>query len=100
MGTVEDMVIDLANSQVKYLILSLADSATFGEEWVAVPYSAFNAAAFGSEFVFADNFDRNLLIDAPRIDAEGVYDAAEFQTDWDERIQAFWTEHGFNFEGM
>jgi sporulation protein YlmC with PRC-barrel domain len=100
MGTVEDIVIDLANSQVKYMVLSFSDSAAFGREWVAVPYSAFNAAAFGDEFVFADDFDRNLLVDAPRVDAEGIYDSAEFQTDWDKQIQAFWSEHGFNFEGM
>jgi sporulation protein YlmC with PRC-barrel domain len=100
MGNIEDMVIDLANSQVKYMVLSFADAATFGQEWVAVPYSAFDPTAFGDEYVFADDFDRNLLMDAPRIDAEGIYDAAEFQTNWDEQIQAFWSEHGFSFEGM
>jgi sporulation protein YlmC with PRC-barrel domain len=99
LGNVEDMVIDLANSQVKYMVLSLADAETFGDEWVAVPYNAFNAGAFGDEFVFADDFDRNVLAQAPRIDEAGLYESPEFQTDWDTQIADFWNQQGYNFDG-
>jgi sporulation protein YlmC with PRC-barrel domain len=98
-GNVQDMVIDLPTSQVKYMILSFADTDTYGNEWVAVPYTAFDPAGFGDEFVFAGDFDRNLLTDAPRIDEVGLYEAGEFNTEWDEEFEAFWTEHGYYFEG-
>jgi sporulation protein YlmC with PRC-barrel domain len=99
LGNVQDMVIDLPTSQVKYMILSLADTATYGSEWIAVPYTAFDAAAFGDEFIFAGDFDRAVLVDAPRIDEVGLYDTGEFNTEWDEQFEAFWREHGFNFGG-
>jgi sporulation protein YlmC with PRC-barrel domain len=99
LGNVQDLVIDLANSQVKYIILSFADSAEFGDDWVAVPYNVFNSAAFGDEFVFNDDFDRNWLVDAPRVNETGLYESPEFNTEWDDQIRGFWAEHGFNFDG-
>jgi sporulation protein YlmC with PRC-barrel domain len=98
-GNIQDLVIDLPTSQVKYLILSFAHAERFGNEWVAVPYTAFDPAAFEDEWFFAGDFDMDLIPEAPRIDEVGLYDTGEFAHEWDEQIEAFWSEHGFDFEG-
>lgn len=95
-GSVEDMLIALGEGRVKYLLVSYADVNTFGNEWVAVPFSAFDSTAFGNEFVFAEDFDSALLETAPRV-APGELDAtdvsnATIDDEWD----GYWADAGYS----
>lgn len=95
-GNVEDMLIALGEGRVKYLLVSYANVNTFGNEWVAVPFSAFDSTALGNEFVFAEDFDSALLETAPRV-APGELDTtggsnATIDDEWD----SYWEDAGYS----
>ncbi len=47
MGNIQDFLLDLRNSKVQYVVLSFREADTFGVDLIVVPFSAFDAAAFG-----------------------------------------------------
>lgn len=95
-GEVEDLLIDLDQSRIKYVILTYAP--LLGDEVIAVPFSAFNTQVFQGELSFGANLDPNLLSDAPRFSADSVQ-ADPFDPALDEETQAYWQGHGVAVEG-
>jgi sporulation protein YlmC with PRC-barrel domain len=95
LGNVRDLIVDLENSKIQYVVLSLADADIFGQEWRIVPFAAFDPAAFGDELVFPQEFNADLLRDAPRIAEGSLGDLDTIHPGWDDEIAAYWAGAGY-----
>jgi sporulation protein YlmC with PRC-barrel domain len=94
-GNVQDLIVDLENSNIQYVVLSLADTDIYGQEWRIVPFAAFDPAAFGDELVFPQAFNADLLRDAPRIAEGSLGDLDTIRPGWDDEIAAYWAGAGY-----
>lgn len=94
-GNVRDLIVDLENSKIQYVVLSLADADIYGQEWRIVPFEAFDPAAFGDELAFPQDFNADLLRDAPRIDEGSLADLDTIHPGWDDEIAQYWSEAGY-----
>ena len=66
------------------LVMSFDDTATYGNNWVLVPYSAFDATAFGNnQLVFNQDFNNNWLSGAPGYDPNTFYNTNFNAPGWD-----------------
>ncbi len=90
-GTVDDMLIDLGQSKVEYVLLAY-DASAFNDELVAVPFDAFDISAVGEQWAFRSGVDADVLQNAPRFsrDALTVGDAATFG-----EVDQYWGDRGF-----
>ena len=95
LGNVRDLIVDLENSKIQYVVLSLADADIYGQEWRIVPFEAFDPAAFGDELAFPQDFNADLLRDAPRIDEGSLADLDTIHPGWDDEIAQYWSEAGY-----
>ncbi len=95
LGNVRDLIVDLENSKIQYVVLSLADADIYGQEWRIVPFEAFDPAAFGDELAFPQDFNADLLRDAPRIDEGSLADLDTIHPGWDDGIAQYWSEAGY-----
>lgn len=96
-GSVNDLLIDLGTSQAKYAAVSYG-ATTVADEWILLPFSAFNADAFGDEFAYSTGIDLATLDEAPRVDRDQLYSTIPIDTTLDDQIDNFWTERGFGLE--
>jgi sporulation protein YlmC with PRC-barrel domain len=96
-ATTNDLIVDLQDGQVKYAILSFTDVAVWGDQWIIVPFEAFDPAAFGDQFIFQQTVDPEVIAAAPRVDAVALTDAEFLSPRWDDELQAYWQEQGFQF---
>lgn len=96
-GAVNDLIIDLGTSQVKYAVVSYG-AATVADEWILVPFSAFDANAFGDEFAYSTGIDLATLDEAPRVDRDLLYSTTPIDSTLDDQIDTFWDERGFEVE--
>lgn len=90
---VNDMLIDLGESRVKYVVVEY-DTGIFNDELVAVPFDAFEAASFGTgtEFTMAPEIDSTVLESAPRFSRD-VFRTGDAQVFTD--INNYWGGLGF-----
>jgi sporulation protein YlmC with PRC-barrel domain len=65
-GRVDDMLIDIGESQVEYALVGGYDPGVYGNDLIAVPFDAFDATAFGNELVLREGVDATVLDQAPR----------------------------------
>jgi sporulation protein YlmC with PRC-barrel domain len=96
-ATTNDLIVDLQDGQVKYAVLSFTDVAVWGDQWIIVPFEAFDPAAFGDQFIFQQTVDPEIIAAAPRVDAVALTDAEFLSPRWDDELQAYWQEQGFQF---
>ncbi|MDQ3248189.1 MAG: PRC-barrel domain-containing protein [Chloroflexota bacterium] len=92
-GNVSDMWIDLGQNYVRYVVLGYG-AGTLANRPVAVPFSAFDMAAFGDQFVFAPGVDATVLEDAPSF-AEDVTGVVPLNPDFDDDLESYWAERGY-----
>jgi sporulation protein YlmC with PRC-barrel domain len=95
-GVIEDVVVALGEGRAKYLLLSFVEGGTFGEEWAAVPFSAFDFTSFENQLVFAEGFDQSTLENAPRFESGLFADGQIFESGFDEEVGGYWTEQGYD----
>jgi len=90
-GTIEDMMISLDQGRVAYLLVSFADGAP-GDDWYAIPLSAFNSQAGDNELAFGPNFNASLLEGAPRFNkatsGQDRFLPGDYDIDW----RSFWNK--------
>jgi len=65
-GRVDDMLIDLDQSQVEYILIGGYDPAIYGNGLIAVPFNAFDTTALGDQLILAQGVDASALENAPR----------------------------------
>ncbi|MEZ4867816.1 MAG: PRC-barrel domain-containing protein [Caldilineaceae bacterium] len=65
-GDVNDMLVDLGQSQVEYVLVGGYDPGIYGNDLIAVPFNAFDTTAPGDQLVFAQGVDASVLENAPR----------------------------------
>ncbi len=96
LGNTADYIVDLGAGRVEYAVLSFSDVATFGEEWVIVPFQAIETTPLGDQVLLDQGIDWNLLTGAPRIVGGNLADADFFAPGWDEAIRTYWSEQGYD----
>jgi hypothetical protein len=100
-GNLEDFIVDLSDGQVRYAVLSFADTTTFGIEWVVVPFQSVGSAMqAGTDdgFMFDETLNREVLTGAPRVQGDMLVDAEFFAPGWDEEIRTYWSDQGYQFD--
>lgn len=96
LGTIHDVLIDLTQSRIKYVLFDFGTAAVGDDEYI-VPYSAIDIENIGeNEFTFDANIDMDVLKTAPRFD-RNLYPETEVLTDenFGAEINEFWAELGF-----
>lgn len=96
LGNIQDMIVDMGTGEIAYAVLSFVDAGLYGEDWILLPWDAFEPAVTGNELVLADSFDMNLLNEAPRVNATNLTGVELFEPGWDADVQAYWEEQGFD----
>ncbi|MEZ4733957.1 MAG: PRC-barrel domain-containing protein [Caldilineaceae bacterium] len=91
-GTVDDMLIDLGQSQVQYVLVGGYDPTIYGNDLIAVPFDAFDATALGSQLTLAQGVDASVLENAPRFTRDS-YVTGDSQVFGD--IDNYWTGLGY-----
>lgn len=94
-GTLEDMIVSLGEGRVKYLLLSFADATEFGNEWVAVPFSAFDATIADGQLTFTTEFDPTVLDQSPRINPNVLGQDGVLDPTVDEVLTDYWEGAGY-----
>jgi sporulation protein YlmC with PRC-barrel domain len=95
MGAVQDMLIALNEGRVKYLLLTHPEGAALNNEWLVVPFGAFDAANLGTEFNYASGIDQSMLEQAPRLTEDQFDETGAIGTDLDDDWDTFWGDAGF-----
>jgi sporulation protein YlmC with PRC-barrel domain len=98
LGRVEELIVDLERSNVRYVVISFTDTEQFGEEWRLVPFAAFDPTAFGDELAFAEEFNPQILLSVPRIDQDALVERTVLAPGWDEAVAQYWTDAGYGME--
>jgi sporulation protein YlmC with PRC-barrel domain len=95
-GDIQDLIVDLQNSNIRYIALSFVDAATYGGDWRLVPFSAMTLASEGeaNAFVLGEDFDPNWLVGSPVYLGDDFGDIATWNSTWDDDIEAYWTDAG------
>jgi sporulation protein YlmC with PRC-barrel domain len=97
-GTVQDMLIDLTQNRVKYVILTYGIGAA-GDDYIPVPFSAFDVEGFGDEFVLNADLDAETLAASPDFDETLFFDVTDpIAPTIDDEIDTYWQELGYTFE--
>ncbi len=96
-GRVNDLLIDLGTSHAKYAVVSYG-AVTATDEWILVPFSAFDASTFSDEFAYSSGIDLATLDEAPQVDRDQLYSTSPIDVTIDDQIDNFWTERGFGWE--
>ena len=95
-GNVQDLIVDLQNSDIRYVAMSIADVGGYGNEWRLVPYSAFAPAAFGAgTLALNSNFDLNVLHNAPTVHSFDTANFDAFNNSWFNQFDQYWDKAGY-----
>jgi len=94
-GELEDLLINLEQGRVEYVILSYGP--LLGEELVAVPFKAFNTQVFNRNSQIGLDLDTELLSTAPRFTEEELEAEGITSTRYDEN-NLFWVEQGYELD--
>lgn len=97
-GTIQDVLVDLENSRIKYILFDYGIGAV-GDDAYIIPYSALDIQNMGeNEIAFDANIDQAMLQEAPRFD-RALYPAGETLTaDFATEVDNFWVERGFEID--
>jgi hypothetical protein len=95
-GQVEDILVDVRQSRIKYIVLDYGP--LLGDQLVAVPFSAFNTQVYEGNVQLGANLDPEALSTAPQFTVEALQ-ADPFDRALDEEADRYWAEHGFVYEG-
>lgn len=93
-GEVEDMVLDLDNSNVSYVVIETGGFLDLGDKTLLVPWNMLELqtpVSGGTENAFVLTADAEMLNNAPDIDLQAVLPEAGLPAeDWDTDIRNFW----------
>ncbi|MEZ4617587.1 MAG: PRC-barrel domain-containing protein [Caldilineaceae bacterium] len=70
-SNVDDMLIDLGQSTVEYVVLAY-DASLVGNDLVLVPFDAFNTGMTDNQLTFRQGIDSAMIQDAPRITRDNL----------------------------
>ncbi len=96
-GTIKDMVLDLKNLKIEYIILNLTQS-TNNSQLVVVPWSLFQLNTSGSqngqtgapENALIFNGDQQKLAGAPQFNPDTLPEIGQPVGNWDASIRSYW----------
>ncbi|MCB0061648.1 MAG: PRC-barrel domain-containing protein [Caldilineaceae bacterium] len=94
-GQVEDILIDVGQSRIKYIVLNYGP--LLGEQFVALPFSALNTQVYDGNVQLGAALDADTLSAAPQITTEQL-NADSFDPTLDEEASRYWTDRGFVVE--
>ncbi|MEZ4869172.1 MAG: hypothetical protein R3C14_48065 [Caldilineaceae bacterium] len=94
-GEVVDLLLDLENSSVRYIVLSYGP--LLGDQLIAVPFSAFNTQVFGNELTLGANLAPETLSAAPNFGPEALQ-STPFDPALDAEALAYWQAQGFTVD--
>ncbi|MEZ4733946.1 MAG: PRC-barrel domain-containing protein [Caldilineaceae bacterium] len=98
-GTIQNMLIDLTNSRVKYLLVGFgttaAEDAPFMIPLSAVDVTAIDNTVTGNEIAFDTNFTLEILQTAPRFDRILFDTVGEVDPVLDDAADQYWEEQGY-----
>jgi sporulation protein YlmC with PRC-barrel domain len=96
-GEVDDMVVDLANSRVSYVIVGTGGFLEIGERHVLVPWDSLQLQTEGDDTTVGDRYafilqtDQETFDNAPDIDVNSILPPqGEAADDWDIDIRNYW----------
>jgi sporulation protein YlmC with PRC-barrel domain len=98
LGTADDMLVDINEATIEYVLLSFVDTDMYGEDWVAVPWQSFDPAMMDTEFIFHEDFDVDLLQDAPTLSDVDISDTLVFDPTFDDEFETYWEDAGYLVE--
>lgn len=91
-NTVNDMLVDFGQSQVKYVVMA-ADPVATGGDLIAVPFDAFDFSISDSLLTFRNDINQDVLQNAPRFAPEELLGGnPQLYTDND----TYWNDMGYN----
>lgn len=91
-GRVEDILIDMNEDRIKYVVLDYGP--LLGDQFVAVPFSAFNTQVYDGNIQFGADLDADTISSAPQFTTTQL-EADEFDPTIDTDSELYWTERGF-----
>jgi sporulation protein YlmC with PRC-barrel domain len=93
-GEVEDMVLDMDNSTITYVIIETGGFLGIGDKTVLIPWNSLDlqtTAEGATETAFVLTTDAEMITNAPDVDLDSVLPAiGETVADWDADIRNFW----------
>ena len=93
-GEVEDMVLDMDNSNIAYVVIETGGFLDIGDKTVLIPWSSLDlqtTAEGAQETAFVLAADAEMLTNAPDVDLDSVLPSiGETVDDWDADIRNFW----------
>lgn len=92
-GSVQNMVLDLKNLKVEYVIMSLDPSLGASGEQVVVPWSMLKLESSGSQGgqgVFIFNSEQQKLAGAPQFNPDNFPKLGQPAGNWDASIRSYW----------
>lgn len=92
-GTVRDLLFDLNQSRLHYVIISYAP--LLGERLVAVPFDAFTAQVFQNEIAFRLHIDPEVLRTTPHFDRTAL-ENRHLDIELGRTINQYWRQHAEN----
>jgi sporulation protein YlmC with PRC-barrel domain len=100
-GDVNDMVLNLREAQVVYVVVDIGGFLGIGQRQVAVPWDQLTVKSGADEStgaegqnVFVLNIDQAMLENAPELDMDAIPGVDEPVEGWDEVINGFWATGG------
>lgn len=101
-GNVEDYIIDMNQGRIVYAVMSFADAATFGDEWVIVPFQALQPAMATADadpqWTLDQTVSPEILTGAPRVRSDDLGNVEFLAPGWDEGVRTYWTDQGYQFQ--
>lgn len=93
-GEVEDMVLDMDNSNIAYVVIETGGFLDLGDKTVLIPWNSLDlqtTAEGASETSFVLTADAEMLTNAPDVELDSVLpEIGETVDDWDIDIRNFW----------
>ena len=96
-GEVEDMVLDLDNTRVAYVIVGTGGFLELGEREVLVPWSSLEVQSGagdttgGESNAFVLQSDQEIFNNSPEVDLDAILpEVGQPSNDWDAEIRAYW----------
>jgi hypothetical protein len=102
-GTIYNMIINLADSHVEYVLADFGTGADVGDPYI-LPLSAFSVEDFDASLVadaglaFDAEITTDLLLTIPRFDRALYTDAALIPAETLDAVDTFWQEQGYTLE--
>ena len=99
-GEVDDMVLDLDNTQVAYVVVGTGGFLDLGEREILVPWDSLQLqtgtgdTTGGQQNAFVLQGDVDLFRNAPDFDLSNLPQMGQAAVDWDADIRSFWESGG------